>query len=571
MATIEDVPGRASSLTGTDQPDSIYGYDGNDIINPLWKPLGWVASDFIDGGDGIDTFNFNAELPGGGWDTLGIAASITGVSLSSYFGVYAVNMEYLNVSGGHGNDTFYTAGALGGHIGGGPGGSDQLIADLSKVTTNCSFDGTGGTLGTFIVAGIDMLNLTTGSGNDSIISGGGRGDYIATGSGNDRIDAGKHIAQWAEYDVIDGQGGTDTWVVDASHETLGVAFNAFATTISLWSVRSFSDNYKIDAYNMERVDFTGGRGDDFFNLTDATSGEAHGQKGVDWLVVDFSDVKARIDFDLFHNADLPRFKVTGMDRIDIKSGSGHDTLVGGAHADHIQGRGGNDIIDVKTHDRQVNGESDFADGGAGIDTLVVSGAAALRDTGITANLSGISSTSGKFSSFVANMEVAEFQGGSGNDHFTGGNRADELDGNEGNDFLDGRGGDDKRMFGWDGKDVLVGGTGKETLRGGAHADTFDFNSLMDSVVGGNHDVIQDFRRADGDKIDLRGIDADIDGTGGNQLFTFIGGQRFHGVDGELRFAAHLLQGDVNGDGRADFEVYVNANTLVGGPGGDLLL
>lgn len=65
-----------------------------------------------------------------------------------------------------------------------------------------------------------------------------------------------------------------------------------------------------------------------------------------------------------------------------------------------------------------------------------------------------------------------------------------------------------------------------------------------------------------DVIDLIGIDAKTT-VGGNQAFRFIGAQAFHDRAGELRFkvvAAQdlvIVQGDVNGDGRADFEIKVN--------------
>ena len=63
-----------------------------------------------------------------------------------------------------------------------------------------------------------------------------------------------------------------------------------------------------------------------------------------------------------------------------------------------------------------------------------------------------------------------------------------------------------------------------------------------------------------DKIDLATIDANTE-LGGNQAFKFIGAQAFHRTAGELRYANHILQAGVNGDGRADFEVSVNENVL----------
>ena len=73
----------------------------------------------------------------------------------------------------------------------------------------------------------------------------------------------------------------------------------------------------------------------------------------------------------------------------------------------------------------------------------------------------------------------------------------------------------------------------------------------------SHDTISDFSSAEGDRIDLAGIDANTT-AGGNQAFDFIGTQGFHGVAGELRFGpgAGQIYGDVDGDGHADFAIAV---------------
>jgi serralysin len=69
-------------------------------------------------------------------------------------------------------------------------------------------------------------------------------------------------------------------------------------------------------------------------------------------------------------------------------------------------------------------------------------------------------------------------------------------------------------------------------------------------------VITDFKRGS-DRIDLRAIDADIDGTAGNQTFKFIGTKKFSGKDGELRFKNGVLSADVNGDKVADFQLEIS--------------
>jgi Ca2+-binding RTX toxin-like protein len=129
---------------------------------------------------------------------------------------------------------------------------------------------------------------------------------------------------------------------------------------------------------------------------------------------------------------------------------------------------------------------------------------------------------------------------------------DSLFGMSGNDKLDGGTGDD----------VLTGGKGKDQLIGGIGADRFDFNSILESRVG-KGDVIKDFDAGLGeDVIDLRDIDARKGGADNN--FKFIGTQHFHHMAGELHYTkinkpghAHdktIIEGDVNGDGRADFQI-----------------
>ena len=142
-------------------------------------------------------------------------------------------------------------------------------------------------------------------------------------------------------------------------------------------------------------------------------------------------------------------------------------------------------------------------------------------------------------------------GYNGNDTISGGSGADKLYGGSGNDTLKGDGG----------KDKLYGGAGADKLYGGSGADTFVFTSTKDSTVGASgRDKIYDFSRSQGDKIDLKAIDANSK-AGGNQAFKFIGNDDFHGKAGELRFQKKsgdtYVYGDVNGDGKADFSIVLD--------------
>jgi Ca2+-binding RTX toxin-like protein len=88
------------------------------------------------------------------------------------------------------------------------------------------------------------------------------------------------------------------------------------------------------------------------------------------------------------------------------------------------------------------------------------------------------------------------------------------------DTLLGGAGDDL-LRGGGGTDHLEGQAGRDTLYGGADADRFVYRAVADSPADGRHDVIEDFRRAQGDKVDLSAIDADATRPG-NQSFTWIG-------------------------------------------------
>lgn len=145
------------------------------------------------------------------------------------------------------------------------------------------------------------------------------------------------------------------------------------------------------------------------------------------------------------------------------------------------------------------------------------------------------------------------RGEGGNDTIYGGNGADSLIGVNGRDRLIGGTGNDE-LSGNDGADVFRGGLGKDDLELGQDKarDRVVLFKLVDSPSGGEHDGVGQFDSSE-DIINLRRIDADIF-TASDDAFQWIGADAFGGDAGELRFANHLLQGDVDGDGVADFEI-----------------
>ncbi|MBX9459328.1 MAG: M10 family metallopeptidase C-terminal domain-containing protein [Rhizobium sp.] len=126
----------------------------------------------------------------------------------------------------------------------------------------------------------------------------------------------------------------------------------------------------------------------------------------------------------------------------------------------------------------------------------------------------------------------------------------------------GAGGD--TLVGGKGNDRLTGGLDADTLTGGGGKDQFVFRTVNDSMPGA-FDTITDFNPRQGDRIDLKAIDAD-GSRSGNQGFIFIGDDDFSGTAGELRFETSGtgidLSGDTDGDGAADFLVHIaKAGTL----------
>jgi Ca2+-binding RTX toxin-like protein len=182
----------------------------------------------------------------------------------------------------------------------------------------------------------------------------------------------------------------------------------------------------------------------------------------------------------------------------------------------------------------------------GSDTVKFSGAQ-LRAGGITNIFDG------SYTSTVIVEGAAVDLSGVTFDSWTNGTDTIEIDGTAGADILIGSGEDD----------LYNGGHGKDRFTGGLGADVFDFNLSSDSKRGAAHDKIIDFAQGT-DHIDLSGIDAKKGGA--DNGFHFIRAKPFHGNAGELHFVKHhgylMVEGDVNGDAKADFQIEVHGVGLL---------
>jgi Ca2+-binding RTX toxin-like protein len=503
MAIITGTSGN-DTLTGTSGDDELYGLDGNDILN------GGAGHDLLDGGTGADTMTGGsgndtywvddsgdvvAESSGGGTDTVKI--TISTYTLTS-------NVENL--------DTRNASGPI--SVTGNSLANIFYMADLAAVTVS---GGSGNDTANYVSSSSYVLvDLLNGSANDgeaiddtltSIenVTGSDYGDELRGTNSANVLDGG------AGADTLVGRGGNDIYFVDDSGDSV-IEQSAEGTD----EVRTLVDYTLGDHVEKLRYLGTGnftGTGNDLGN-------EIYGGIGDD--ILDGGD---------------------GNDY--LSGGAGSDSLYGGADTDTLSGGSGDDNLD----------------GGAGGDVYLVD---SEFDNVAEAFGGGEDIVFATSSSYTLPSEVEDLSfNGSGSFTGTGNELANYISGGYGADTLFGLDGDDEiragagadTLYGGEGNDLLVGATGGDTLEGGAGADIFRIGAY-EAGTGSEADSITDFE--DGtDIIDLGNWDPDIF-TPGDQAFTFIGTGAFTSTAGQLRYSTGggmtVVEGDMNGDGSADFEI-----------------
>lgn len=434
-------------------------------------------------------------------------------------------------------------------------------------------------------------------------------------SGNDAIygtDSADHFVGSYGDDYLDGRGGVDIVnyenithrvSADLRDERAFIYMNADGSGTQVQTVRGFEHAYGgsqsdtlsgNDGSNLLRGnggdDTLNGRGGDDFLHGDAGHDVLYGGSGDDMLFGGLGN-------DRLHGEDGRDTLQGGDGNDELSGGAGDDTLDGGRGWDVIDGGAGHDTVSYASQTSGVRIDllqGNSSESGGGVDTLVSieavvgsahgdlviagsttqvqagagddvvysgSGANVLdggtgADTihfgnlsqGVTMNLaSGVATDGDRFSNFE-NAVGTRF-----NDGMVGTNGANRLDGGAGQDVLLGMRGNDV-LLGGAGNDYLAGEEGSDQLWGGTGADKFVFSRIDHSTLSAP-DVIKDFSRAEGDRIDLSMM------PGG-----FGGGLRFGGnltnvyQQGDVKYAISTAQNTtrlfIDGDKSGSFETVV---------------
>lgn len=164
---------------------------------------------------------------------------------------------------------------------------------------------------------------------------------------------------------------------------------------------------------------------------------------------------------------------------------------------------------------------------------------------------------------------------SGDDVISGNKYSDIIKSGAGNDTLIGNAGNDV-LYGESNNDILRGGSGKDTLYGGTGIDYFDFDKITESGINSTtRDVIKDFSKSQGDKIDLRTIDAKA-GFTLNDTFSFLSSAPTNNSpsqssNGKVWYSSGVLYGSTDTDKAAEFSIQVTLSGITTTNASDYIL
>ncbi len=387
-----------------------------------------------------------------------------------------------------------------------------------------------GTAGNDTFAGGDARDTILGLDGNDTFGGGAGDDSLSGGAGKDRIsgDAGADtIDGGAGADYMLGGRGDDLYIVDDPGDIVWEAEGGGNDRV-LVSAAAFRLSKNPLGGAVETVIFTGtgdvelygsgyanrlvgGAGND---MLDGGIGAdtLEGGAGDDIYIAD--DPVDRIvetaggGFDTIRTTNSVRTLAENVEalifELDAASkGTGNELgnlIVGNAGADSLLGLAGNDTL-------WGRGGTDTLVGGIGDDVYVVDDLGDRAVEGSGAGLDAVHTSLGAYT-LAGNVETLISAGtgafrGVGNglaNVIVGSEGADVLAGGAGHDTIHGGAGNDK-LSGGLGNDRLVAGSGYDTVNGDEGADVFVFAA----GAGPSATLVNDFRHAEGDRLDMRGL------------------------------------------------------------------
>lgn len=384
------------------------------------------------------------------------------------------------------------------------------IAQTSKFGGKTTSAETTATIEADEIYGGNGNDKISGLAGDDLLDGGAGNDILNGDAGNDRLIGGKGV------DTVDGGVGDDIIVIESNFDQKDTLIgNLGFDTIEVAGTK---------VVTLLGFDSTNGGGS-----FEAWAGNGMGVKGTGAAnTFNFSNLTSVTDFGFVDGAGgndtIIGSATVGM---ELRGGSGNDTITGGAGEDRIIGGAGVDVLDggngndtfVLTSNQDAK---DTIQGGLGTDTIEVAGKSNLTLNGFDSNASSIENWVGNGKAVVGSSaaDTLDFSnidtiGGGGISYVDGGNGNDTLIASDVGMQLRGGSGNDT-LVGGAGIDRLEGGAGNDDLTGGAGADTFVF------AKNTGLDTIQDFELGV-DTIEIKGVknfnDLQIINQGGNALIT----------------------------------------------------
>ncbi len=518
--------------------DRIYGFGGNDILDPSNGEINGSGGDYLAGGTGDDTYysygDTIVENANEGIDTvyayfsITLGANIENLVLLDLFtsGLSGRGNELNNViTGSSGDDSIYGGAGNDTLIGG--SGADALRGEAGddSLSGGDGNDYLAGGQGSDVIYGENNNDSLYGEDGSDFLDGGSGNDNLSGGEGNDQLEGGN------DADTLYGDNGNDILHGGAGNDIL---YGGSGTDTYLFNLGDGADVIRDNGSRSEHLRVVFGEG--------ITASDLVMQRGLSGLTIQVGAGGDSIQLHGIGSAASPiRYSLSNYVNIDLvftdinATGANYigttasDFYIGTAFDDYLQGLGGgdalfggdgNDILDG----RGGSPTDDYLFGGVGDDTYYVDGyfydvgyidvvverPGEGTDTVISASNFDIGARYITYVEFlnsdytaIENLTLigtAAYGRGNELDNVLTGNDSDNyLDGNGGNDTLIGGAGDDWLYDGdsTETQDTLIGGLGDDFLYGDNGNDTYVFNR------GDGRDVIYEYDPAPGNLDTIR--------------------------------------------------------------------